>query len=122
MGCLGVLFNLLWIVSGGWMTALGFVSVGLLCYLSIIGIPLGRQAFKMAGLTLTPFGKQVTYGGGAPSLVANVVWILLFGWWAAAFYAVCGLVFCITIVGAPFGVQLFKMAKLALCPFGARVS
>ena len=75
----------------------------------------------MAGLTLAPFGRTVTYGGGAPSLVANVFWVLLFGWWAALVYLLGGVIYCISIIGIPFGLQLFKMAKLALLPFGASV-
>ena len=75
----------------------------------------------MATLTLVPFGRTVVYGGGAPSLVANLVWLLIAGIWMAMVYAFFGLCFCVTVVGIPFGVQLFKMAKLALCPFGAQV-
>lgn len=66
MGCLSVLFNLVWILTGGWLTALGFLIVGVLCYVTIIGIPIGRQAFKMASLTLAPFGKEIVYGGARP--------------------------------------------------------
>ncbi|WP_240307386.1 YccF domain-containing protein [Thermophilibacter mediterraneus] len=121
MGCLSVLFNLIWILTGGWMTALAFLLAGVVFCVTIVGIPLGRQAFKMASLTLAPFGKTVTYGGGAPSLVANVFWVVLVGLWTAIGYAVEGAIFCVTIVGIPFGLQLFKMAKLALCPFGAEV-
>ncbi|WP_332307287.1 YccF domain-containing protein [Thermophilibacter gallinarum] len=121
MGCLSVVFNIIWILTGGWMTALAFLLAGVLCYLTIIGIPLGRQAFKMASLTLAPFGKTITYGGGTPSLVANVFWVVLVGLWTAIGYALEGALFCCTIVGIPFGLQLFKMAKLALCPFGATV-
>ena len=73
MGCLSVVFNIIWILTGGWLTALAFFLAGVLCYITIIGIPLGRQAFKMAHLTLAPFGKTITYGGGAPSLIANVI-------------------------------------------------
>ena len=80
MGCLSVLFNLIWILTGGWVTALGFLIVGVLCYVTIIRIPIGRQAFKMASLTLAPFGKEIVYGGGAPSVAANVVWLILGGW------------------------------------------
>ena len=121
MGCLGTLFNIIWILTGGWVTALAFLLAGVICHITIIGIPLGRQAFKMAALTLAPFGKTITYGGGAPSLVANVVWVLLVGLWTAIGYAFEGVLFCVTIIGIPFGLQLFKMAKLALCPFGATV-
>ena len=115
------IFNIIWIVTGGILTALGWAIAGIIFYITIVGIPLGRQAFKMAELTLAPFGKTIVYGGGAPSLLANIVWVLLAGIWAAAAYVVTGLGFCITIIGIPFGVQLFKMAKLSLFPFGAQV-
>ncbi len=122
MGCLSVVFNIIWILTGGWMTALAFLLAGVLCYITIIGIPLGRQAFKMASLTLAPFGKTITYGGVAPSLIANVIWVVFVGLWTAIGYVIEGALFCCTIVGIPFGLQLFKMAKLALCPFGATVN
>ena len=112
--------NIIWIIFGGLVTALGWVLAGALFYITIIGIPLGRQAFKMASLTLAPFGKEIVYGGGAPSLVANIIWVVVIGLWEAVAYAAAGVVFCITIVGIPFGLQLFKMAKLSLFPFGAR--
>lgn len=121
MGCLGLLFNIIWILTGGLFTAIGFFAIGVICYVTIIGIPLGRQAFKMASLTLAPFGRTIVYGGGAPSLVANVFWLILGGWWSALCYLLEGCAFCVTIVGIPFGLQLFKMAKLALLPFGAQV-
>ena len=121
-GCLSVLFNVLWVATGGWATALGWCVAGIVFYLSVVGIPLGRQAFKMAALTLAPFGRSVVYGGGAPSVVANVVWVLLAGLWMAVVYAVVGAFMCVTVVGIPFGVQLFKMAKLSLLPFGAVVA
>ena len=90
MGCLSVLFNLIWILTGGWLTALGFLVLGVLCYITIIGVPIGRQAFKMASLTLAPFGREVVYGGGTPSVVANVVWLILGGWWSALLYLLEG--------------------------------
>jgi uncharacterized membrane protein YccF (DUF307 family) len=75
----------------------------------------------MAELTLAPFGKEIHYGGGAPSLLANIVWVIFIGFWEAIAYAIAGLLFCVTIVGIPFGMQLFKLAKLSLFPFGATV-
>ncbi|MBR3317795.1 MAG: YccF domain-containing protein [Atopobiaceae bacterium] len=114
--------NIIWIVFlGGLFTALGYALAGIIFYITIIGIPLGRQAFKMAQLSLTPFGKTIIYGGGAPSLLANIVWVVVIGLWTAIGFVLAGAVFCITIVGIPFGMQLFKMAKLALMPFGAQV-
>lgn len=113
--------NIIWILCGGILTAIGWALAGILFYITIIGIPLGRQAFKMASLTLAPFGKTIVYGGGAPSLFANIVWVILIGAWEALAYVFAGGLFCITVIGIPFGLQLFKMAKLSLLPFGAQV-
>ncbi|MBT1171952.1 YccF domain-containing protein [Bifidobacterium sp. MA2] len=113
--------NILWLVLGGLALAAGWAIVGLALCVTIVGIPLGLQAFKMAGLTLTPFGRTVRYGGGAGSLVANLVWVVLAGAWMAIGYLIAGIANCVTIIGIPFGIQSFKMAKLALWPFGARI-
>ena len=113
--------NIIWMLFGGIFTAIYWFLVGCLFYLTIVGIPLGRQAFKMASLTLAPFGKSIEYGGGAPSLVANIFWLLLAGLPMALSYLGAGAINCITIIGIPFGLQAFKMAKLSLLPFGARV-
>ena len=113
--------NIIWILLGGIWTALWWLLVGCIFYVTIVGIPLGRQAFKMAGLTLAPFGKTVSYGGGAPSLVANIFWIVLAGIPMALAYVIAGILCCITVVAIPFGLQSFKMAKLSLLPFGAVV-
>ncbi|KAB7790290.1 YccF domain-containing protein [Bifidobacterium leontopitheci] len=113
--------NIIWLVFGGLEIAFAWMVLGLVLCISIVGIPLGLQAFKMAGLTLTPFGKTVTYGGGAPSCLANAVWVVLAGWWMALGYVIAGLINCVTVIGIPFGLQSFKMAKLALFPFGAQV-
>ncbi len=118
---MSLLGNIIWICFGGCLTAIWWLVAGIICYVTILGIPLGRQCMKMAALTLVPFGRTVVYGGGAPSLAANVIWLFIAGIWLAIIYAVAGLAFCCTLVGIPFGVQLFKMAKLALCPFGAQV-
>ena len=113
--------NIIWTLTGGLLTALGWALAGILFYVSIIGIPLGRQSFKMAKLTFAPFGRTVTFGGGAPSLIANAIWVIVIGLWEAIAYAVMGVALCCTIVGIPFGLQLFKMAQLSLLPFGATV-
>ena len=94
-----VLGNILWIILGGLAIAIGWALVGLILCISIIGIPLGIQAFKMAGLTLTPFGKTVQYGGGVGSALANILWVVLVGWWMALGYLGAGVLNCITIIG-----------------------
>ncbi len=113
--------NIIWIIFGGLVTAIGWCVAGLVFCITIIGIPLGRQCFKMASLTLAPFGKSIVYGGGAPSLIANIFWLNLAGLPMAISYALLGAVYCITVIGIPIGLQCFKMAKLSLLPFGAQV-
>lgn len=116
-----VIGNILWIILGGLAIAISWTLIGLFLCITIIGIPLGVQAFKMAGLTLTPFGKTVQYGGGVGSTLVNILWVVLVGWWMALGYLGAGVLNCITIIGIPFGIQSFKMAKLALWPFGAQI-
>ena len=113
--------NICWLLLGGLAIALAWILVGILLCLTVVGIPLGVQAFKMARLTLTPFGRQVTYGGGMGSWLANLLWIILGGWWLAPAYLAAGLITMLTVVGIPFGIQAFKMARLALMPFGSSV-
>lgn len=85
------------------------------------GMPVGLQCFKFAGLAFFPFGKEVVYGGGAVSLLANIIWLIVSGIPMAVGNAAIGVVCYITIIGIPFGRQFFKIAKLALLPFGATV-
>ena len=74
-----------------------------------------------ATMSFAPFGKEIEYGGGVPSLLANVIWIIFFGIPMALENLIFGCLWCITIVGIPFGLQFFKIAKLSLAPFGAKI-
>ncbi|NEG96169.1 YccF domain-containing protein [Bifidobacterium sp. SMB2] len=116
-----LLGNIIWLILGGLLLAIGWAVIGIILCITVIGIPLGLQAFKMAQLTLTPFGKDIIYGGGLGSTLLNIVWLLLAGLWMAIGYVIAGIATCITIIGIPFGLQSFKMAKLSLMPFGASV-
>ena len=118
---MGGLGNLLWVLFGGFWQGLGWGIAGVLWSITIIGIPIGRQCFKFASLAFFPFGKEVQYGGGAGSAILNVFWLLISGIPLAIAAAINGILLCCTIIGIPFGMQCFKMAKLALFPFGARV-
>lgn len=94
---------------------------GLLLCLTIVGIPVGIQCFKIANLCIAPFKKDVVYNDiKFGSTLLNIVWLLIFGWEIAATALVCGIVWCITIVGIPFGKQFFKLAAISLLPFGAK--
>ena len=116
MGCLG---NLLWSIFGGAISGLSWCLTGCLWCITIVGIPVGMQCFKFASLSFFPFGKDVVYGGGAGSFLLNVVWLIVSGLPLALEHLVLGCLLCVTIIGIPFGLQQFKLAKLALMPFGA---
>lgn len=118
MGCLG---NLLWFVFGGCISGLSWVLAGCLWCITIIGIPIGRQCFKFASLSFFPFGKEVVYGGGGVSFLINIIWLIISGLPLALEHLVFGCFLCVTIIGIPFGLQHFKLAKLALMPFGAEI-
>jgi len=118
MGCLG---NILWFLCGGAIGGLCWMIAGFLWCITIVGIPVGVQCFKFAGLTFFPFGKEVDYGGGAGSFLLNIIWFLVTGIPMALEHLAFGAVLCVTVVGIPFGIQHFKLAKLALMPFGASV-
>ncbi len=113
--------NLLWFLFGGLIGGLSWILAGCVLCITIIGIPLGTQCFKFASLAFFPFKKEIVYGGGGVSLLANIIWLLFFGWEMALGYLVLGLLWCITIIGIPVGQQCFKLARLALLPFGAQV-
>lgn len=113
--------NVLWLVFGGFLLGASWLAVGALWCLTVVGIPVGAQCFKLAELALFPFGRQVRYGGGAGSLLLNLLWLIFGGLALAAEAAAVGAAFCLTVVGIPFGLQCFKLAKLALMPFGSAV-
>lgn len=118
MGCLG---NVLWLICGGLLSAVSWLILGFVWCITIVGIPVGLQCFKFASLSLTPFGKEIQYGGGAGSLLLNILWMIFGGLEMALGSAVMGLLCCVTIVGIPFGLQHFKIAKLSLMPLGATI-
>ena len=117
-----LLLNILWLIFGGLISALGWVLVGCLWCISVVGIPVGLQCFKLASISLDPFGKEIVYDDAGPvSFLLNLLWIIFGGLEMAVGNAIIGIVLCITIIGIPWGKQFFKNAKLSLFPFGARV-
>ena len=117
-----ILLNLLWIIFGGLLSAIGWVLAGCLWCITVIGIPVGVQWFKLASISLNPFGKEIVYEkNGAGSFLLNLIWLIVSGWELALGNAILGVILCITIIGIPWGKQYFKIAKVALMPFGAVV-
>lgn len=118
MSCLG---NLVWFVFAGFWQGLVWTVSGILWSITIVGIPIGKQCFKFAALSFCPFGKDVIFGGGAVSLLLNIIWLLVSGLPIALTAATNGLVLCCTVIGIPWGLQCFKLARLALLPFGSQI-
>ncbi|MFW5976693.1 MAG: YccF domain-containing protein, partial [Bacillota bacterium] len=117
-----LLGNIIWFIFGGFFEALGWWFFGILWYISIIGIPVGRQCFKMARLQLAPFGKEVVDRGSSPlGLIANIIWVIFFGWELALANLISAAIFAITIIGIPFAKQSLKLALVSFMPFGKEI-
>ena len=117
--------NIFWLLLGGIIISVYYAVVGLLFCITIIGIPFGLQLFKIAGLALWPFGREVVPGPndtGCLAVVMNIIWILCGGIEIALLHLGFGIACCLTIIGIPFGLQHFKMMLLAFVPFGKQIS
>lgn len=116
--------NILWLVLGGVVITVLYYLAGLLMCLTLIGIPFGVQLFKLGTYALWPFGHELVSGPqeqGCLAIVMNLLWILC-GWWEIALLHLgCGLVFCITLVGIPWGLQHFRLAIASIFPFGKEI-
>lgn len=116
--------NVLWLILAGFWLAVAYAIAGLLCFITIVGIPFGIQAFKLGGYALWPFGRVVVRSPNsnlAISALGNVIWFIFCGWWLALLHIFTGLLLMITIIGIPLGIANFKMAGLALLPFGKQI-
>lgn len=116
--------NIIWVIFGGFMIALEYFIAGFLMMITIIGIPFGIQSMKLGILALWPFGhhverKEETFG--CLNIIMNIIWFFVGGLWIALTHLLLGIIFCITIVGIPFGKQHFKLIHLALVPFGKEI-
>jgi uncharacterized membrane protein YccF (DUF307 family) len=123
-GIIRTIGNVLWLLLAGIWMAIGYVIAGVIQCITIIGIPFGIQSFKLAGYALWPFGRMViarTDRDAALSCLGNVIWLVLGGIWLALGHLFTGLLLCLTIIGIPFGIASFKLAGLALAPFGKTV-
>ena len=122
---MNIFLNIIWFVFGGLMVAVEYAISSVAMMLTIIGIPFGLQTLKLAKVALWPFGTEVVDDGwpsGCLAGVMNVVWWFVGGVPIALTHMLWGLTFCVTVVGIPFGMQHFKLMKLALFPFGTKVS
>ena len=121
---MSLLMNILWLVLGGVITAVEYIVGSVAMMITIIGIPFGIQTLKIGLLCLCPFGKRVEaspQSGGCLSLIMNILWIVTGGIWISLTHFGFGILLCITIIGIPFAKQHFKLAGLALTPFGKQI-
>ena len=117
------LLNIIWFVFGGLWLALAYALVGLLFFILIVTIPLGVASFRMARYALWPFGRAVVpmADAGTGSVLLNVVWIVLAGWWLALGHVTTAVAQAITIIGIPLAIANLKMIPISLVPFGKEI-
>lgn len=119
-----VILNLIWLVFAGIELAVGYALGGVFMMITIVGIPFGIQAFKLAGFALWPFGRAAIPTADRSAVlsgIGNVLWVILVGWWLALAHIIFGIILCLTIIGIPMGIASFKMTGLALWPFGRTI-
>lgn len=116
--------NIIWFIFGGFMIAIEYFIASVALMITIVGIPFAFQTLKLAMLSIWPFGSRVMTiddSWGCLNIVMNVIWFFVGGFWIALTHLAWGIILCITLFGIPFGLQHFKLIKLALFPFGRQV-
>ncbi|WP_040925855.1 YccF domain-containing protein [Saccharomonospora marina] len=117
------LLNVIWLVLSGFWLALGYAIAGIICFVLIITIPFGIASFRIANYALWPFGRTITdrTDAGAASVLGNIIWIVVAGFWLALIHVVTGVLLCLTIIGIPLGIGNFKLIPVSLLPLGRRI-
>ena len=118
-----LVLNVIWLVFEGIWMALAYFFVGVICFILIITIPFGIASWRIANFVLWPFGRTIDRHphAGVASLIGNIIWIILFGWWLAIGHLVFGIAMCLTIIGIPLGLASFKIIPITLVPLGVRI-
>ena len=117
------ILNIIWLVFCGIWMAIAYFFAGLVCFILIITIPFGVASWRIANYVLWPFGRTIDRRetAGVASLIGNIIWIILFGWWLAIGHLVFGIAMCVTIIGIPLGLASFKIIPITLVPLGVRI-
>jgi uncharacterized membrane protein YccF (DUF307 family) len=118
-----LILNVIWFVLCGFWMAIGYALAGLIAFVLIITIPFGVASFRIASYVLWPFGRTTAprADAGVGSMIGNIIWIILFGWWLAIGHLVTGIALCVTIIGIPLGLANFKLIPISLLPLGVRI-
>ena len=117
------ILNIIWLIFAGLALWLGYVLAGILLCIPIVTIPWAIASFRIASYAIWPFGREVVTRrtSGVGSLLGNILWVVLAGWWLAIGHIVSGIVLCITIIGIPLGIADFKMVPVSLMPLGKEI-
>ena len=118
-----VILNVIWLVLCGFWMAIAYAAAGLVAFILIITIPFGIASFRIANYVLWPFGRTAVprRDAGVGSIIGNIIWIIVFGWWLAIGHLLTGIALCLTIIGIPLGLANFKMIPISLLPLGVRI-
>jgi uncharacterized membrane protein YccF (DUF307 family) len=123
MTIMRLILNLIWLILCGWWMAILYFLAGIICFILIITIPFGIAAWRIASYALWPFGRSVVRHprAGLGSLIGNIIWIILIGWWLALGHLTSGILLCLTIIGIPLGLANFKLIPISLLPLGVEI-
>ena len=124
MEVMRLILNVIWIVLCGWWMAILYFLAGVVAFILIITIPFGIAAWRIGNYVLWPFGRNLEWrrDAGVGSLIGNILWIILLGWWLALAHLAAGIVLCLTIIGIPLGLANFKIIPISLVPLGVRIT
>ena len=123
-GHVRLILNILWFIFGsGFLLAIGYGLAALICFALIVTIPFGIASLRLAAHSLWPFGRTVVSrpDAGVASGIANVIWVIVAGWWLALTHLTAGIAQCLTIIGIPFGIANFKLVPVAFWPLGREI-
>ena len=118
-----LILNLIWLILCGWWMAILYFLAGIICFILIITIPFGIASWRIAAYVVWPFGRSIVWRreAGVASIIGNIIWVILIGWWLAIGHLTSGIALCLTIIGIPLGLADFKMIPISLVPLGVRI-
>lgn len=118
-----LILNILWLVLVGLWMALGYVVAGIICCILVITIPWGIASFRIASFVLWPFGREAVEkpGAGVPSMLGNIIWIVVAGFWLAIGHLTTSIALALTIIGIPFAWANLKLIPISLFPLGREI-
>jgi uncharacterized membrane protein YccF (DUF307 family) len=118
-----LVLNILWLILGGFLIALGYAIAGLICFVLVVTIPFGIASFRMANYALWPFGRELVRrpDAGVASTIGNIIWVIVAGWWLALGHITAAVAQFVSIIGIPLGLANIKLVPVSLFPLGAEI-